>query len=88
MMESKWKANALNPQVQSGMSKVATSLSKGDGLAAERIQLSLSVDWPSLCGTWMIGVKHLVLNVKENQKASEEDSSGQEEGVKGIDKPL
>ena len=31
---------------------------------AERIQRSLMVDWASLCGTWMIGIKHLVLEVK------------------------
>lgn len=31
---------------------------------AERIQRSLMVDWSSLCGTWMIGIKHLVLEVK------------------------
>ena len=31
---------------------------------AERIQRSLMVDWSSLCGTWMVGIKHLVQEVK------------------------
>lgn len=31
---------------------------------AEKIQRGLMVDWPSLCGTWMVGIKHLVQELK------------------------
>ena len=27
---------------------------------AENIQKKLMVDWPSMCGTWMVGIKHLI----------------------------
>ena len=31
---------------------------------AEHIQRGLMVDWPSLCGTWMVGIKHLIQELK------------------------
>lgn len=31
---------------------------------AEKIQRALTVDWPSLCGTWMVGIKHLIQELK------------------------
>jgi hypothetical protein len=31
---------------------------------AEKIQRALFVDWPSLCGTWMVGIKHLIQELK------------------------
>ena len=31
---------------------------------AEKIQRTLTVDWPSMCGTWMVGIKHLIQELK------------------------
>ena len=31
---------------------------------AEKIQRALTVDWPSMCGTWMVGIKHLIQELK------------------------
>ena len=42
----------------------ATILLKDSLAEAENIQRSLTVDHPSLCGTWMVGMKHLVQEVK------------------------
>lgn len=42
----------------------ATILLKDSLAEAENIQRSLTVDHPSLCGTWMVGIKHLVQEVK------------------------
>ena len=31
---------------------------------AEKIQRKLMVDWASMCGTWMVGIKHLIQEIK------------------------
>ena len=31
---------------------------------AENIQKKLMVDWPSMCGTWMVGIKHLIQEIR------------------------
>merc|ERR1719412_2478245 len=31
---------------------------------AEKIQRALTVDWPSMCGTWMVGIKPLIQELK------------------------
>ena len=53
---------------------------------AETIQTKLMVDWPSLCGTWMVGIKHLVHEIRSILTTNgqlEESKDG-----KGIDMPL
>ena len=65
MMEKKWKDGQLNDKVHAGVHKIATALKEGDAATAEKAQLSLIVDWPSLCGTWLVGIKHLIANAKE-----------------------
>lgn len=69
MMASKWKAGVLNQPVQTGMGRIADLLAAQDAASAEKIQLSLMVDWPALCGTWLVGIKHLIVNLKEGQKS-------------------
>lgn len=64
MMEKKWLEGELNNDVQRGMAKIAQLLEDGDAKAAEKIQLTLIVDWPALCGTWIVGIKHLIANAK------------------------
>ena len=59
-----------------------------DSLAdAENIQRALTVDHPSFCGTWMVGIKHLVQEAKRILMIK-----GQlvepEQTVKGIEVPL
>ena len=75
-MASKWKAGSLNERVHSGLGVIAKELEEGDPAAAEKTQLALVVDWPALCGTWMVGLKHLISNVKESKAAhAEEDET-------------
>ena len=83
VMETKWKTGALNDQVQTRMGKLAQCLDNNDPLGAEKIQVSLSVDWPSLCGTWIIGIKHLVVHLKEAMP-----EEGRKTEVEGIAQPL
>ncbi|XP_059094553.1 steroid receptor RNA activator 1-like [Tigriopus californicus] len=69
-MADKWKAGALNPPVQTGMGRIADLLEAEDAASAEKIQLSLMVDWPAVCGSWLVGIKHLIISCKEDQAGS------------------
>ena len=71
-MEGKWRSGALNDKVHAGLAGISSALKAGDPESAEKTQLALVVDWPSLCGTWMVGIKHLIANVKEGKKALSE----------------
>ena len=73
----------MNDQVHARMGKSAQCLDRDDPLGAEKVQVSLIVDWPALCGTWIVGIKHLIMNLKE---AMPQDHSKKE--VEGIAQPL
>ena len=79
MMESKWKSGSLNEQVHSRMGMLAQCLASGDPFGAEKAQVSLIVDWPALCGTWIVGIKHMIVNLKEAQP--QDDSKKDTEGI-------
>ena len=44
------------------------------------------VDWPSMCGTWMVGIKHLIQEIRRIQLMNGELIETREE--KGINMPL
>ena len=52
---------------------------------AEQIQRALMVDWSAMCGTWMVGIKHLVQEVKRILLMK---GDLDEYGNKGIEEPL
>jgi len=53
---------------------------------AENIQKKLMVDWPSMCGTWMVGIKHLIQEIRRILLMNGELIETREE--KGINMPL
>jgi len=53
---------------------------------AENIQKKLMVDWPSMCGTWMVGIKHLIQEIRRILLMNGELIENREE--KGINVPL
>ena len=53
---------------------------------AENIQKKLMVDWPSMCGTWMVGIKHLIQEIRRILKMNGKLVESKEEN--GINVPL
>ena len=53
---------------------------------AEKIQRKLMVDWSSICGAWMVGIKHLVQEVK--RIVGMKGGLDQLEHFKGIEAPI
>lgn len=53
---------------------------------AENIQKKLMVDWPSMCGTWMVGIKHLIQEIRRILLVKGELNDSREET--GINVPL
>lgn len=85
-MAAKWKGGGLNPQVHAGLRTIADGLSgaEREGVeAAEKAQLGLIVDWPALCGTWLVGIKHLVADAKKGA----EPYGGDDGGAGGVPTP-
>lgn len=68
VMETKW--GSLNPEMRRGIHAVSEHLTNQEFAKAEKIQKTLMVDWPSLCGTWMVGVKHVIQEAKKVQSAA------------------
>ena len=62
-MESKWEG--LNDHIKLGVRAIALNLQEHQFERAEKIQKTLTVDWPSLCGTWMVGIRHLIQEAKK-----------------------
>ena len=73
VMEGKWKD--LNPEVRRGVDALAEDLARGDVAKAEKVQKTLMVDWPSLCGTWMVGVKHVIQESKKVHGCDKEEAA-------------
>ncbi len=89
MMANKWKAGSLNDKVKSGMGQVSGMLERDEASAAEKLFLSLMVDWPALCSPWGVGIKHLLVNAKEIESAAGmTDGGGDGARPQAIDKPL
>lgn len=44
------------------------------------------VDWPSMCGTWMVGIKHLIQEIRRILLVKGELNDSREET--GINVPL
>ncbi len=70
LMETRWRDGGLNDNVQKGLQKITACLSNEsrDVGEAEKTQLSLMVDWPALCTPWLIGIKHLIVDVKQRRE--------------------
>jgi len=63
VMREKW--DGLSDHVKWGMHAVAVNLRESQFDQAEKIQKTLVVDWPSQCGTWMVGIKHLIQEARK-----------------------
>ena len=63
LMQTKW--DSLNDHIKLGMSALAESLLESRFDQAEKMQKNLVVDWPSECGTWMVGIRVLIQETKK-----------------------
>lgn len=59
-MESKWQDGSLTYPVERSLVMLAIHLESSNYDEADKLQRKLMVDWPSLCGTWLVGIKHLI----------------------------
>ena len=81
-MRDKWES--LNDHIKLGMKAIVANLNNDEFDKAEKIQKTLTVDWPSQCGSWMVGIRHLIQESKKayllkNPKGGAEISAGQAE---------
>ena len=71
-MRDKW--DGLNDHIRLGMNAIWKNLEASDFERAEKIQKTLTVDWPSLCGTWMVGVRQLIQESKRAHQLKHQTS--------------
>lgn len=74
-MESKWKDGSLTFPVERGLCALAKAIEKSEFDEADKIQRKLMVDWPSQCGTWLVGIKHLIFEAKNRESDDKPDEN-------------
>lgn len=67
VMEDKWKKGDLVEPVRKGLDQMTKMLEKNNVAEAEKIQMTLAMDFTSQCGSWIIGIKHLIAEAKKNE---------------------
>jgi len=83
VMSEKWEAaSSLNDHIKAGMVALATNLQEREFDKAEKIQKTLMVDWPSQCGTWMVGIRHLIQEAKKAHLARNPSSAADQANSK------
>ncbi|KAF0305550.1 Steroid receptor RNA activator 1 [Amphibalanus amphitrite] len=56
-------ADRLSAPVQQRLSQLVNALSEGSVETADRLQRSLMVDYPGECGSWMPGIRQLIVQL-------------------------
>ncbi len=74
--------------MQKSLLKISDGLKDGDVASADKAQLSLGVDWPDLCGTWHVGIRHLVADAKSRSNPEAEEGDGGKSDSNVISSPL
>ncbi len=77
VMEEKWRKGDLAEPVRKGLDQMSKMLEKNEVGEAEKIQMTLAMDYTSQCGSWIIGIKHLIAAAKQKDDHGEEKCQDQ-----------
>jgi len=74
-LTTSWKKKNLNMYVEEDLIKLVSALESGKADEAERIYINLSVNWPLLCTPWLVGLRHLVADVKGKNSSERKEEA-------------